>query len=235
MQSLCLILIFALSPLANSFLPTAFLQPSRCPTNLSPSTRTSRIPPVQAPPVHAHRPLLSSTDEYEEVELDELTNSDFDTTYDENGELQYFTEWKIGTLSKNKPMEIVTTWVRLFSDRTDGKFLGGGQLAEWGDGRKGKWSFDERSQFLSISKDTFVGIGGKDIWACEVNDFYYLRGAVRGWRPWAAADVKGQWQGIRLGVDQEERGEAPWFGEEEEEGDAGALEGQEEEALSPTS
>ena len=63
-----------------------------------------------------------------------------------------------------------------------------------------------------------------------MDDYYFLEGAVRGWKPWAAADVRGQWQGIRLGVEEEEKGEAPWETREDGEeggegGDGGGGEG----------
>ena len=143
-------------------------------------------------------------EEYEYEDIDYLTQADFEGT-----------EWKVGTLMKGsnqQASDIDVTWVRLKVEEETKK-----QLTQWGDGSKGTWSFDAASQFLSMSKDSFLGIKGKDIWACEVDDYYFVRGAVRGWKPWASADVTGQWQAFRLGVDEEERGTAPWFEEEDEE------------------
>ena len=78
---------------------------------------------------------------------------------------------------------------------------------------------------------------GKKIWAGTIDDFYYLEGTVRGWSPISPASVDGQWQAVRLGVVDgervavEERGEAPWFGEEEEDEESGEI-GEEEESES---
>jgi len=152
-------------------------------------------------------------EEYEYVteEFDLLTEDDFAGS-----------EWKIGTLMDNSD-KITTTWVRLTSPQPSAddainapadNFLkrvqGNKQAAVWGDDSKGTWAFDATTQFLSISKDTPLGLGGKKIWAVEVDDYYFLNGGVRGWSPWAACDNLGQWQAIRLGVDDEERGVAPW-------------------------
>ncbi|KAL9181665.1 hypothetical protein ACHAXT_012008 [Thalassiosira profunda] len=161
--------------------------------------------------------------EWVEEEFELLTERDF-----------YNTEWKIGTLMDNKPREassIDTTWVRLVT--TDS----GENAAIWGDDSKGKWTLDVPSQFFSISKETFGGWFGKQIWAGTVEDFYYLEGTVRGWSPISPASVDGQWQAVRLGevdgerVSVEERGEAPWFMvkeevAEEEEGEDGEGEGE---------
>ena len=138
--------------------------------------------------------------EYEEFEI--LTNEDF-----------YGSEWKVGTL-KDKQDKIEETWVRLLQE---------GDQAIWGDGAKGTWNLDVPNQFLSVSKETFGGWGGKKIWACQLDDFYYLEGTVRGWAPWQAANVFAQWQARRLNVDKEEAGVAPWF-ERMENPDDGELE-----------
>ena len=146
--------------------------------------------------------------EWVEEEFELLTERDF-----------YNTEWKIGTLMENKPRNaksIDTTWVRLVTNDS------GENIAIWGDDSKGKWTIDVPSQFFSISKETIGGWLGKKIWAGTIDDFYYLEGTVRGWSPISPASVDGQWQAVRLGVVDgervavEERGEAPWFGEEEE-------------------
>jgi hypothetical protein len=65
-----------------------------------------------------------------------------------------------------------------------------------------------------LSKEHFYG---KEIWAGTVDDYYYIQGTVRGWTYITAAEVLGQWQAKRLGVDPEEAGIAPWFEEEGEE------------------
>lgn len=146
--------------------------------------------------------------EWVEEEFELLTERDF-----------YNTEWKMGTLMENKPREaksIDTTWVRLVTTE-DGE-----NKAIWGDNSKGKWNVDVPSQFFSISKESFGGWFGKQIWAGTIEDFYFLEGTVRGWSPLSAASVEGQWQAVRLGVldgdrvSQDERGVAPWFMEEEE-------------------
>ena len=60
---------------------------------------------------------------------------------------------------------------------------------------------------------------------------------MRGWSTLSPASVIGQWQAIRLGnmdggdrVSAEERGEAPWFMEDDEEGESEALATTDEEA-----
>lgn len=137
--------------------------------------------------------------EYEEYDL--LTESDF-----------YNSEWQIGTLMDGKK-KIKETWARLVVK--DGNFI-----AVWGDSNNnGKWSFDSSSQFLSISKESFGGWTGKQIWAGTVDDFYFIDGTVRGWSPISPASVIGQWQAKRLGVDPEEAGIAPWFQNQEKEED----------------
>mmetsp|Transcript_24715 Transcript_24715/g.42286 ORF Transcript_24715/g.42286 Transcript_24715/m.42286 type:complete len:292 (-) Transcript_24715:168-1043(-) len=146
--------------------------------------------------------------EWVEEEFELLTERDF-----------YNTEWKIGTLMESKPREpssIDTTWVRLVTTED------GTNKAIWGDDSQGTWTIDVPSQFFSISKETFGGWFGKQIWAGTVDDFYYLEGTVRGWSPISPASVVGQWQATRLGVvdgervTEEERGVAPWFMEPEE-------------------
>ena len=134
---------------------------------------------------------LDEDDEYEYVEYERLTESEFVKS-----------EWLVGTNWDRSRDKIDETWVRLLVDE-DGK-----NVAYWGDKSEGKWSLDVASQFLSISKE---GIFGKEIWAGVVDDFYFLQGTVRGWTYWQAASVLGQWQARRLGVDKEEIGTPPWF------------------------
>jgi len=154
--------------------------------------------------------------EWVEEEFELLTERDF-----------YNTEWKIGTIMENKPREsssIDTTWCRLVTTEN------GDNKAIWGDDSKGTWTIDVPSQFFSISKETFGGWFGKQIWAGTIDDFYYLEGTVRGWSPISPASVVGQWQGVRLGVvdgdrvSVEERGEAPWFAVAAESEDEDSLE-----------
>jgi hypothetical protein len=135
--------------------------------------------------------LKEDSDEYEYVEYDILREEDFAKS-----------EWLIGTNWENRQNKIEETWVRL-AITEDGK-----NLAVWGDKSEGKWNLDAASQFLSISKEN---IFGKRIWAGSVDDYYYVQGTVRGWTYWSAAEILGQWQAKRLGVDPEEAGEAPWF------------------------
>ncbi|KAL7569848.1 hypothetical protein ACA910_008517 [Epithemia clementina (nom. ined.)] len=135
-------------------------------------------------------------DEYEYVEYERLTESEF-----------VMSEWLVGTNWDSSRSKIDETWVRLIVD-DDGK-----NVAYWGDKSEGKWSLDVATQFLSISKENLYG---KQIWAGVVDDFYYLQGTVRGWTYWQAAAVLGQWQAKRLGVDKEEAGTPPWFENDEE-------------------
>lgn len=143
------------------------------------------------------------SDEWEYEEFEFLSESDF-----------YSSEWKVGTLMDDKKNEIEETWCRLLLQ--DGEFV-----CIWGDGAKGKWNFDKTSQFLSMSKDTFGGWLGKQIWAGGIDDFYYLQGTVRGWSPISPASVVGQWQAKRLGISKDEDpGVAPWFQANEEDNDS---------------
>jgi hypothetical protein len=132
-------------------------------------------------------------DEYEYVEMDMLTEPDFSGS-----------EWAVGTVGTAadvKKQKVTETWVRLaVNDK-------GEKLAIWGDKAQGTWNFDVASQFLSMSKSQ---LWGKDIWAGVVDDYYYTQGSVRGWSFVTAAEVVGQWQARRLGVDPEEAGIAPW-------------------------
>jgi len=144
-------------------------------------------------------------DEYELIEYETLSEPDL-----------YNSEWKVGTnwnKAKNRD-DIKVTWVRLVIDPKNMKK----NIAIWGDGAQGLWKLDERAQFLTVSKETFGGWFGKKIWAGPINDYYFMQGTVRGWNPISPASVLGQWQMIRLGVEKEEAGAAPWFEEEEEEG-----------------
>eukprot|EP00529_Nitzschia_sp_RCC80_P027140 CAMPEP_0113485560 /NCGR_PEP_ID=MMETSP0014_2-20120614/24547_1 /TAXON_ID=2857 /ORGANISM="Nitzschia sp." /LENGTH=277 /DNA_ID=CAMNT_0000379211 /DNA_START=56 /DNA_END=889 /DNA_ORIENTATION=+ /assembly_acc=CAM_ASM_000159 len=136
-------------------------------------------------------------DEWEEVEMEILTESDF-----------YGSEWLVGSVMERNTNKIAETWVRLATD-SDGK-----NVAIWGDNAQGTWSFDVANQFLSFSKQN---IFGKAIWAGVVDDYYYTLGTIRGYNMWSAAAVLGQWQAKRLGVEQGEAGVAPWFEEPEPE------------------
>ena len=129
--------------------------------------------------------------EYEYVEYDILTDSDFLNS-----------EWLVGTVMKNNVKKIDETWVRLAVDK-DGK-----NVAIWGDKSEGSWNFDVANQFLSISKANLLG---KNIWAGVIDDYYYSRGTVRGWNAISPASVLGQWQARRLGIEKDEAGVAPWF------------------------
>ena len=151
-------------------------------------------------------PLTESADddddeEWEYEEFENLTEADF-----------YGSEWKVGTVMDGKE-KIEETWCRLIVQ--EGEFI-----AVWGDGSKGTWKFDIASQFLSMTKDSFGGWLGKKLWAGNADDFYYLQGTVRGWSPISPANVVGQWQAKRLGIEQDEAGVAPWFEEDEEEDEA---------------
>ena len=135
-------------------------------------------------------------EEYEYIEYEDLAESDF-----------IGSEWRVGTCWDNNPNRIDETWSRL-------EIKADKNVAVWGDNSKGSWNFDVPSQFLTISKEF---LWGKKIWAGVVDDYYFLRGTVRGWTYVTAAAVEGQWQAMRLGVDPEEAGTPPWFEVEEEE------------------
>lgn len=156
------LILHSLTTFAFTFLPHMQLNYHRIPSKLSSSPHRLRrgqgwspsISPSLHQPLHSYlssldsslpSPSSSSDDEYEEVELDFLTSSDFIDT-----------EWKIGTLPRGstKGEQIETTWVRLYAPEGDPRAFGGGkQKAQWGDGGKGTWNFDEAGQFLSVSKE----------------------------------------------------------------------------------
>jgi len=138
-------------------------------------------------------------EEWEYLEYEELQESDFVNS-----------EWLVGTVLDNSPKKIKETWVRCL---VGNDARSSSQPCVWGDGSQGKWSFDRASQYFSLSKEHFYG---KEIWAGMVDDYYYLQGTVRGWTFVTPAEVLGQWQAKRLGVDPEEAGTAPWFEEEED-------------------
>ena len=135
-------------------------------------------------------------EEYEYIEYEDLTEADL-----------YGSEWRVGTCWDNKQNKIDETWTRL-------ETKGDKNVAVWGDNSEGTWSLDVASQFLTISKNY---LWGKLIWAGQVDDYYFLKGTVRGWTYVTAASVMGQWQATRLGVDAEEAGTPPWFEEDEDE------------------
>lgn len=138
-----------------------------------------------------------SDDEYEYIEIERLTESDF-----------VGSEWLVGTNWENNRDKIEETWLRCAVDKD------GNNVAIWGDDSKGKWSIDIASGFFSASKESLLT--GKKIWATTADDYYYMQGTVRGWSFLSAANVMGQWQARRLGVDKEEAGIAPWFEELED-------------------
>ncbi|GKY91098.1 hypothetical protein MPSEU_000082600 [Mayamaea pseudoterrestris] len=154
----------------------------------SPSAR-----PMTASALDPQNSQQQEDSKFEYVEYDYLTEADFINS-----------EWVVGTLFGNDK-KIQETWVRL-ARTEDGK-----NVCFWGTKQQGTWNLDVASQFLSISREQ---IYGKQIWACTVDDYYYLQGTVRGWAFWKAASVYGQWQAARLGVDEEEAGPAPWFQED---------------------
>lgn len=149
-------------------------------------------------------------EEFEYIEYDVLTEAEF-----------IGSEWLVGTCMDKSSNRIDETWLRLAVDEN------GKNVAIWGDNSQGKWTIDPATGFFSASKENVLT--GKKIWAGTADDYYYLQGTVRGWNFLSAANVLGQWQARRLGVDPEEAGVAPWFQEEivaaadEEEGTAPAL------------
>ncbi len=146
-------------------------------------------------------------DDYEYIEIERLTESDFAGS-----------EWLVGTNWDNNRDKIDETWMRCAVDQD------GNNVAIWGDDSKGKWSIDIASGFFSASKESLIM--GKKIWATTADDYYYMQGTVRGWSFVSAANVMGQWQARRLGVDKDEAGVAPWFGESSEESDESQTVGQ---------
>lgn len=146
--------------------------------------------------LQAEKDSSSTEEEWEYEEYEELEERDF-----------FNSEWKVGTVWESNRQKIDVTWCRLIAKEKE-------LIAVWGDGAMGKWSFDRGSQFISVSKETWGGWGGKKIWAGVIDDYYFIEGTVRGWSPLSPASVLGQWQAKRLGVDPEEMGVAPWFQED---------------------
>jgi len=163
-----------------------------------PTTRSTGTPGIESSLRMASTALAADEDndgEYEYVEYDNLSEADF-----------VGSEWLVGTNFNRRPKEIKETWVRLIRDDK------GKNKCVWGDMSEGVWSVDAASQYVSMSKNY---LWGKSIWAGVAEDYYYLQGTVRSWSYVSAAEVDGQWQARRLGVDPEEAGVAPWFEEAE--------------------
>ena len=139
-------------------------------------------------------------EEYEYIEYEALTEAEFLNS-----------EWLVGSNWDTNPSKIEETWARCVVDK-DGK-----NVVVWGDNASGQWSLDVASQFFSMSKENMWT--GKKIWACTVDDYYYLQGNIRGWNFLQPASVLGQWQARRLGVDKDETGTAPWFQEGKDDND----------------
>ena len=156
-------------------------------------------------------------EEWEYLEYEELQEQDFAGS-----------EWLVGTNWDSSPHKIQETWVRCLMDDTNRG--ASSQPCIWGDGNRGTWTFDRASQYFSMSKEY---LWGKTIWAGVVEDYYYLQGTVRGWTYVTPAEVLGQWQAKRLGVDPEEAGVAPWF--EQDESDSEVSENKSEESLTTKS
>eukprot|EP00611_Tribonema_gayanum_P017657 TRINITY_DN3042_c0_g1_i1.p1 TRINITY_DN3042_c0_g1~~TRINITY_DN3042_c0_g1_i1.p1 ORF type:complete len:315 (+),score=58.02 TRINITY_DN3042_c0_g1_i1:152-1096(+) len=98
--------------------------------------------------------------------------------------------------------------------RDDGKVV-------WLDKGKGSWRLDTKSRSLGFYRDFFLGWKGKRIFSTRLLDNcneHYLEGEVKGWGPWFPLKWMGQWQAIRLGVDLEKHGPAPWLQREAPEG-----------------
>jgi len=152
-------------------------------------------------------------DEWEYVEFESLSEADLIKS-----------EWLVGTCFERSENKIDETWCRLVTNEK------GENLAIWGDNAEGRWALDVASQYITISKNS---LWGKQIWACIVDDYYYLSGTVRSWNFFRAASVEAQWQARRLGVDKEEAGIAPWFQEDNEESPVPAIVESNEESSAP--
>jgi hypothetical protein len=193
-----LLLLSCCSSFTAAWIPSSRLSYKYHPAILS--ARTMVAAALESPP--ASDQVDDDDDDYEYIEYESLTEADFLNS-----------EWLVGTLrgTEINNNNIQETWVRL-GRQDDGK-----NVCFWGTKQQGTWSLDVASQFLSISQEHFYG---KEIWACTVDDYYYLQGTVRGWNFWSAASVYGQWQAKRLGVDKEEAGPEPWFDDDEEDASA---------------
>eukprot|EP00985_Skeletonema_marinoi_P033440 scaffold41334_cov146-Skeletonema_marinoi.AAC.1 len=230
-NSLLLLLIAICSTYLSCEVESFSLHQSKS-ANVATTVKSQQIRPTSSTSLFMSDAALSLTGQEEDDDEEEWVEEEFELLTERDF---YNTEWKIGTLmddTPKSPTSIDTTWVRLMTTE-DGQT----NKAVWGDGSKGKWMIDVPSQFFSISKETFGGWFGKQIWAGTIEDFYFLDGTVRGWSPLSPASVIGQWQAIRLGnmdggdrVSAEERGEAPWFMEDDEEGESEALATTDEEA-----
>mmetsp|Transcript_21519 Transcript_21519/g.33168 ORF Transcript_21519/g.33168 Transcript_21519/m.33168 type:complete len:244 (+) Transcript_21519:329-1060(+) len=190
-------------PLSSSITRNSFVVPTSTSLCMSSSTQENSSSSSSSSASNlAENRYADDEEEWEYVEVEALTEADF-----------VGSEWLVGTNWNNNPSQIKETWCRLVTTED------GTNLAVWGDKAEGKWNLEVGSQFLSISKETWGGWGGKKIWAGVVDDYYFLQGTVRGWSFTSPAEVLGGWQGKRLGVDPEEAGVAPWFLESSSEND----------------
>jgi len=122
---------------------------------------------------------------------------------------EYFkgSEWKVGIMWKDNK-NIQETWIRC-KEEFD---------CEWGTGGKeGTWDVD--GKIFTFTRDYVGGWNGKRIFSAPLRDRnseVYLEGLVRGWAPFTPAEVMGQWQAIRLGVDRSEYDDPIWMTREDD-------------------
>jgi hypothetical protein len=113
--------------------------------------------------------------------------------------------WAVGIVWGTK-RKVQTTQVFM---RDDGSLV-------WLDGGKGSWRLNTQSRSLGFYRDFFLGWKGKRVFSTRLLDNcneHYLEGDIKGWGPWFPLQWMGQFQAIRMGVDLDKHGPAPWLDE----------------------
>jgi hypothetical protein len=113
--------------------------------------------------------------------------------------------WAVGIVWGTK-RKVQTTQVFM---RDDGSLV-------WLDGGKGSWRLNTQSRSLGFYRDFFLGWKGKRVFSTRLLDNcneHYLEGDIKGWGPWFPLQWMGQFQAIRMGVDLDKHGPAPWLEE----------------------
>lgn len=157
--------------------------------------RPTRKRQLLASSIEASGTIEGSIDgnEYEYIEYDELTEKQFMGSV-----------WLVGTNEAdnegNVTDKVTETKLFLTTDDQDKK------VAMWGDCSKGKWYIDN-GNFLASKESLF----GRRYWTCYADDFYFMEGTIQGWSLISPAMKLGMFQAIRLDVDKEVMGEAPWI------------------------
>ena len=167
---------------------------ARAPARLRPRARTAMLsavdpPPAPVPPSPVAEPAVAgpaAPSDAAEAPGTVYAPQDFAGS-----------EWKVGIVWNGRE-DVEVTWARVSDD--------GEGTVQWGFGAAGQVRVDDGA-FVTLTRDFPLGWGGKRLFSARIDSDVYLEGIIRGWKPWVPADVMGQWQAYRLGVDR--GGEAP--------------------------